>query len=89
MALCCLVHCDVADLSIFNCVWPCAVLHPFFPFLSQISLSSLLPHSHLSSSNKRTADSRAYLNFTEPTKVLEFKAKFHGHVFVSARGTQH
>ncbi|GMH34111.1 hypothetical protein BSKO_01945 [Bryopsis sp. KO-2023] len=40
-------------------------------------------------STKRTVCARAYLNFDDPQKVLEFKTTFDGHVFVSSRGTQY
>ncbi|WIA36414.1 hypothetical protein OEZ86_007725 [Tetradesmus obliquus] len=38
---------------------------------------------------KRTMFSRAFLNFNSPEAVLDFKARFDGHVFVSSRGTQY
>lgn len=33
--------------------------------------------------------SRAYINFSDPAHVYDFKAKFDGHVFVSSKGTQY
>ncbi|WIA16220.1 hypothetical protein OEZ85_012932 [Tetradesmus obliquus] len=38
---------------------------------------------------KRTMFSRAFLNINSPEAVLDFKARFDGHVFVSSRGTQY
>eukprot|EP00879_Flechtneria_rotunda_P005703 GHRR01006004.1.p1 GENE.GHRR01006004.1~~GHRR01006004.1.p1 ORF type:complete len:554 (+),score=244.95 GHRR01006004.1:250-1911(+) len=38
---------------------------------------------------KRTAFSRAFINFSTAEAVFAFKGKFDGHVFVSTRGTQY
>lgn len=43
-------------------------------------------HTH---SLKRTVFSRAFINFNTPADVAELKARFEGHLFVSARGTQY
>ena len=32
--------------------------------------------------------SRAYLNFTDPLAVYDFKAKFDGHAFITTKGSQ-
>lgn len=48
------------------------------------------PHPSLTAhSLKRTVFSRAFINFNTPADVAELKARFEGHLFVSARGTQY
>lgn len=43
----------------------------------------------LQRSLKRAVHARAYLDFNTHADVLEFKAKFDGHAFVSTKGTQY
>lgn len=40
-------------------------------------------------SAKRVVFSRAYINFTNPDSVLEFKQAFDGHLFVGTKGNQY
>jgi hypothetical protein len=38
---------------------------------------------------KRTVFSRCFINFNTAQDVVDFKTRFEGHLFVSARGTQY
>ncbi len=43
----------------------------------------------MSCSARKTVLSRAFLNFSEPVHVIQFKTSFDGHVFVTTKGKQY
>lgn len=62
------------------------------PHRHNARISTPPPHPHrplhpLTPSLRKTVLSRAYLNFADPAAVLEFKARFDGHAFITARGS--
>jgi hypothetical protein len=81
----------ICNLITVLCNLPTFPIHLFAPPPPPPSLPSpFTTHTYTPPhSLKRSVFSRAFINFNTPQDVMDFKARFEGHLFVSSRGTQY